>query len=366
MITREPCFYNEFQCLGGGCPLTCCRDWEIVLDEDALADYAAAPEPLRRTIADNLVTDEEGDVCFRLREDGLCALLDGDGLCPIQRHWGEEHLCAHCGAYPRFIEEYGCLTESCQAISCPEAARLMMEKGLFPLRETDDGRDAPPFDGVDPELLSGLLFSREQAFSLLTDQSRSLWGRLSALLDYAEDLQDCIDFGLPLSACQLPDPRTGGCPDRLRTLAVRLLERLAGLEPLRPEWPRLLRRRAAELAELDGVGYAALCRDYQAARPRWEVHLEHLACYFVFRHWPKTVNDDLLYGRAALTAAACAVLYHLALLAWRENTAFSNEDEALLWARFSREVEHLDENFAALVEEFYDMDRWPLAETFRH
>ena len=88
MISREPVFYRDFRCLGGACPLTCCRDWEIVVDEAALADYAAAPVPLRQTIADNLVTDEEGDVCFRLNDDGTCALLDGDGLCPIQRHWG--------------------------------------------------------------------------------------------------------------------------------------------------------------------------------------------------------------------------------------------------------------------------------------
>ena len=87
MIRRHPHFYSRFRCTGGDCPLTCCRDWSIVPDEDSLADYQTAPGALRELIAQNLVTDEDGDVCFRLRPDGVCALLDGDGLCPNQRHW---------------------------------------------------------------------------------------------------------------------------------------------------------------------------------------------------------------------------------------------------------------------------------------
>ena len=91
-------------------------------------------------------------------------------------------------------------------------------------------------------------------------------------------------------------------------------------------------------------------------------HLKRLAEYFVFRHYPKAVNDDGLYPRAAVTAAACAALHHLAMLEWRERGALTNADEALLWARFSREVEHLDENFFALAETLSDIGAWPLAE----
>lgn len=356
MIRREPHFYSRFSCLGGSCPLTCCRDWEIVLDERAMEEYRTAPGALRPLIADNLVTDDEGDVCFRLRPDGLCALLDGDGLCPIQRHWGEEHLCDHCGAYPRFIEEYGCLTEACQAVSCPEAARLVMTEGIFPLAEADDGAPDAPFDGVDGELLEGLIQSRDTVFSLLTRPGTPIWARLGALLTYADDLQDCIDFGLPLS-CDAPD----ACPDLpdRQTLSVRLLERFAALDPLRPEWPQLLARQADALRGLSRQGYAELEARYASACPEWEIRLERFACCFVFRHWPKVVNDDLLYGRAALAAAACLILHHLSLLHWAEHGALSLEEACLLWARFSREVEHLEENFDAMAEEFYDRELWP-------
>lgn len=88
MIERRPDYYTQFHCLGGACPDTCCRDWAVVLDEDALADYAAAPAPLGERIARNLATGGDGDVCFRLDEAGLCALLTPGGLCAIQKDWG--------------------------------------------------------------------------------------------------------------------------------------------------------------------------------------------------------------------------------------------------------------------------------------
>jgi hypothetical protein len=342
--------------------LTCCRDWSIVVDEDALADYRNAPDGLREEILKNLVTDEDGDVCFRLREDGACALLDGDGLCPIQRHWGQAHLCTHCGAYPRFIEEYGCLTEACTAISCPEGARLVLEQGVLPLRQWDDGGDEPAFDGVDGALLDGLVVSREKAFRLMGDRSQSIWRRLAALLDYADQLQDCVYKGATLENVQPPEPKLNESSGDMRALTVRLLELLAGLEPLRGSWPALLHRRASELGSLGRQEYALMTAGFQAAWPDWEAQLERLADYFLFRHWPKVVNDDRLYGRAAFTAAGCVVLFHLAVLGWNEDKGFDLGTLSLLWAAFSREVEHLDENFDALVDTLGDRESWPLAQ----
>lgn len=127
----------------------------------------------------------------------------------------------------------------------------------------------------------------------------------------------------------------------------------------------LLHARAGELATLSPEQYQALTGRFHAAQPQWDVHLERLACYLVFRHWPKAVNDDGLYPRAALTAAACLALHHLALLAWNDAPSFSDGDEALLWARFSREVEHDEANFFALAEALADLEQWPLAQIFQ-
>ncbi len=351
MIVRRPDYYMDFHCLGGSCPDTCCRDWSVVLDGDAMADYAGAPAPLRERIAQALATDEDGDVCFRLGDDGLCALLAPDGLCTIQRDWGEAHLCGHCAAYPRFTEEYGCLSETALAISCPEAARLLLEAPRFALIEADDGQDQPPFDGVDPELLHGLEQSRAQILALLDageGTKGTIWEKLRIVLAYALDLQGCIDMGRYDRMASLPLPPTR-CPDpsRRQYPAVRLLELLAGSDPLRRDWPELLRERAKQLSALSPADYIALRAGYEQADPRWERQLANLAGYLVFRHWHKAVNDDTLYGRAAFVCAACAALYHLCL--------FQPGEEVHLWSRFSREIEHDEDELDELI---WALDRW--------
>ena len=341
MIDRRPDYYTQFHCLGGSCPDTCCRDWSVVPDRDALADYAAAPFPLRERIAQNLVTDEDGDICFRLGGDGMCALLTPEGLCALQRDWGEEHLCAHCAAYPRFTEEFGCLTESSLAVSCPEAARLLMEAPRFTLIETSDGKADPPFDGVDPDLLAGLEHSRAKVLAQL-DGDGGLWAKLRSILSYAEALQACIDAGEygKMAACTLAPAFPEDSPQR-QTSAVWLLNALSGLEPLRPGWPVLLKDRVQRLSLLSRSKYTALCVQYAQSNPDCERQFTNLACYIVFRHWHKAVNDDMLYGRAAFVCAACAALYHLAL--------FQPGEEISLWSRFSREVEHDENNLDELI-----------------
>lgn len=37
----------QFSCLAGACPDTCCKDWEIILDEADVARYRALPGPAR-------------------------------------------------------------------------------------------------------------------------------------------------------------------------------------------------------------------------------------------------------------------------------------------------------------------------------
>ena len=35
----KPDFYDEFSCLAGACPKTCCAGWQIVIDETSLDKY---------------------------------------------------------------------------------------------------------------------------------------------------------------------------------------------------------------------------------------------------------------------------------------------------------------------------------------
>lgn len=365
MVIRQPGYQREFRCIGGDCPDTCCRDWEIVVDRRALADYRAASGPLGERLARSLRVGEDGQVCFALGQDGRCAMLTPEGLCAIQRDWGEEHLCGHCAAYPRFTEEYGCLTETALAASCPEAARLLLEGEAFSLEEVDDGGAQPPFEGVDGALLAALEDTRPRVLALLGRGEVPVWGRLAGMLELADRGQRLVDRGDYGALGRLePQPGPGRPGDGLRAVAAALMAACAGLEPLRPDWPEELARGAQRLEEMAPEGYRAARRGFEQAARGWEGGLARVACYLVFRHWHKTVNDDLLYGRAALVGAGCTLLYHLRLLRWMETGQADRAGEIALLGAFSREVEHLQDNLDCLVEGLSDAGRWPLQAAF--
>ena len=97
-------YVNSFSCLAGACPNTCCKDWQIILDCDAIARYASLPGELGEQVRAAMVT-ENGETRFR-EQDGKCVLLRKDGLCPLQAAYGAEMLCRTCFTHPRFTEEY--------------------------------------------------------------------------------------------------------------------------------------------------------------------------------------------------------------------------------------------------------------------
>lgn len=97
--------YQDFSCMAGACPSTCCSGWKIVVDQKAYERFSALePAWLRDRILENIITI--GDMHeFRHRPGGDCAMLEKDGLCTIQKHAGEEALCNTCRKFPRLIGE---------------------------------------------------------------------------------------------------------------------------------------------------------------------------------------------------------------------------------------------------------------------
>lgn len=91
-------YVNKFSCLAGKCPDTCCKDWQIILDEDAIARYASLPGELGEQVRAAMLT-ENGETRFRER-GGNCVLLRDDGLCPLQAAYGAEMLCRTCFTHP--------------------------------------------------------------------------------------------------------------------------------------------------------------------------------------------------------------------------------------------------------------------------
>lgn len=161
----EPAVYKDFRCIGGACPDTCCAAWEVVVDDASAARYAAA----KGNIGDRLraaMTEDEGDTVFRV-VNGRCPFLNKENLCDIYIELGEDALCRTCTLFPRFFHSFGGVTERGLSLSCPEAARLLLQPAgpLELITREEPGFPEP--NELNPTLYLALRKSRDAMLAML-------------------------------------------------------------------------------------------------------------------------------------------------------------------------------------------------------
>ena len=316
MRVTVPDYYEDFRCLAGKCPHTCCEKWEVVIDEDSAALYQTVSGPLGGKLRSALKRDEDGDLCFPLN-GGRCPFLDGENLCEIHKTLGEDATSVTCREHPRFTEDYGPFREVTLSASCPAANALLLgsrEPLTFRTFETEEAGEEGD------EWLEYLIPLRRRMLDILTDRSRPLKARLASFLALALSAQGCLDDEHPEA---MNDAVEEPIPPAEAPLFPATLEFLASLEVLDGDWPALLEQAAA--AE---------------KTPQPEALLERIAVYFAFRYLLKAVNDGDLLSRAELVVFAVLAVERLATVCGLA--------EAL--RRFSAEIEHNDDNLDALLE----------------
>ena len=99
MELRKPDFYDTFHCIAACCPDSCCKEWDVAVDEEKAALYRALPGALGEKLREFL-QDEDGDTYLTL-DNGRCPMWRADGLCRIQAELGEHALCNTCRDFPR-------------------------------------------------------------------------------------------------------------------------------------------------------------------------------------------------------------------------------------------------------------------------
>ena len=131
-LTVKPAFYDGFACKAQSCRHSCCRGWEIDVDEDTAALYEAMPGPLGEELRAAL-SEDGGERHFRLDGEGNCPFLRRDGLCRVILSCGEDALCDICALHPRFFEELEGFELYGLGLSCEKSCELLLaEEG--PLR----------------------------------------------------------------------------------------------------------------------------------------------------------------------------------------------------------------------------------------
>ena len=321
MKVTVPDYYDQFHCLAGACPHSCCEKWEVVIDEESVCLYETVSGPLGEKLREAMETDEDGDICFPLN-GGRCPFLDQENLCEIHKQLGEQATSETCREHPRFTEDYGVFREITLSASCLAANDLLLgseEPLVFKVLETEE----PEEEG--DSWLEYLLPLRERMMRILYDRNEPLNLRLRRFLLLAAEAQWRLDEEmietLPALAAEWQEKEIPVGIER--PLFPDVLRLLAGLEILEESWKDLLRE--GESIESNKEN---------------ESLLERIAVYFAFRYLLKCVNDGDLLSRAQLCVLAVLVIERLA--------AVCGLSEAL--RRFSCELEHSDENLETLQE----------------
>lgn len=313
MKITKPDYFDRFHCLAGSCPDSCCQEWEVQVDADSAASYRALPGTLGDCLR-RCLRDEDGETYLTIA-DRRCPMWRADGLCRIQAELGEAALCKTCREFPRLTHDYGDFVELGLELSCPEAARLILNEPVVFITEEVPGNGEAEYDVEAMEVLKA---TRKQAVQAL-DSGRPIGQTLALLLLYGCQAQGELDGeeAVPFDGeATLEIARELSQPGD----AAEILPFFQSLEILTDTWKsRLL----------------------SPAPGDWDSRTLALTRYFVNRYWLQAVSDYDLYSRVKFMVIACLLLREL---------GGDFEKTAQL---FSKEIENDADNMDALLDAAY-------------
>lgn len=396
MEFRMPSYYNSFKCIADKCPDTCCAGWAIVIDEKTLKSYKDMPGEAGEYIRDKV--DFEEEIYKRCGE--RCAFLNDCNLCDLIINQGEDKLCKTCTRYPRHFEEYGNLVEAALSMSCPVAARLIIDnpdKDSFKIR-VDESRNKG--EKVDERLLNTLLRIRKLIFAITGNRTKSIDQRMQEILllvdkvqplifDYerlgakrklnvfSKDIFAKLDNILDKSqkdisklsagniktkshkknkrsyiALRQADMRTNVGDDDSTTSDLgyqfirEYIDMFLGLENINEAWPKTMGEVISTLyLRHTPEEYRELKAEFIAYMKDREYEYEHILNYFIYTYFLGGVYDYNILGMVKLAVVSTLIIREMGMAKWLQEDKELAVDHQLYAAySYSRQVEHSQDN----------------------
>lgn len=354
MIYTYPDYYKKFNCIADKCPDTCCGKWQIVIDDDSLERYQEYDGDYRPELH-RKVNWKEG--VFRHGRSGKCAFLRDDMLCDMYIHMGKDSLCTTCREYPRHTEEFENVREVSLSLSCPEVARILMnitDKVTFVTEEDDEDE---VFDDFDYFLYSNLEDIREEILNVIQDRSVDIRSRIERVIQIGASAQRHYDEGdlVMWDECEERDkPEIHGEHEEYMLLQKQAMFLIEDLELLYDDWEdvliesqELLFGQGEEAFAGNRKRFDAWWRNHGGCAPNMtlDIFLEQIIVYFISIYLLGAVYDDNISGKVNACVGHAVELYMLLMARWlRNGETLSTDDLIELSYRYSREIEHSDEN----------------------
>ena len=364
----KPDYYDDFTCVAGACPDTCCAGWQIMIDEASLEYYGQVQGSFGQRLRNSIDWTEGAFYQCNKR----CAFLNKEDLCDIYTALGEEALCHTCTNYPRHIEEYEGLRELSLSLSCPIAAKMILEQEQFPVfvEIEDDAEEelAEEFEDFDLLLFTQLEDARNIIMKHLRENEGSLEGKMSLYLQFAREMQECINreeyYEIDTVIRRYEEEGFGetNAREEIQTRFSHreaLFQHMLGLERLREEWTEVLQKLEDTLYASGAVRYKQCVGQFEqylqedeAAGKRWEQVGVQLFVFFLYTYFCGAVYDDWIYSKMALAVESVRFIRELYMMRWLVSGALTMEDYVESAYRYAREIEHSDQNLNDLEEVF--------------
>lgn len=125
----KPDFYDEFQCTAGDCPITCCQQWKIEVDDATYhkwGHFKLTQGPEGSIQSHVTYQDDIGRI--RLTPEKLCPFLNQQNLCELVVELGDQVLSDTCTRFPREIHYFNNRTEYSLVSCCPSVVDFLNRK----------------------------------------------------------------------------------------------------------------------------------------------------------------------------------------------------------------------------------------------
>lgn len=385
MKYRVPAYYDSFACIGAACEDTCCRGWQIAVDEESYRNYRKVSGKFGERLRNEI---DKKSRRFRLN-GRRCSFLNEEGLCDIYKELGKESLCETCRTYPRHMEDYGEIRERMLSLTCPEAARILLEADwTAEWKETEEDvcrSEKEKRQDPDPKLLSCMEQMREVIMRLVGKKELPLYDRFAMALSYAHDLQRHFDMIYDVSekiADIADDVWRQQCVERIseRYLNPKAAQRfekklspfkektkecyirrfswmrlLTSLEPVIQNWEKkqssictsLYHRRTME-------AYEELETNFSEISTQYEKEWENLFFYFIQTYLLGACYDEDVYSKVKLAVFSVVIIREWCLFQYGKTGMMDQNTIVAAAYRYAREIENSNENLECLETHFQD------------
>ena len=378
MKIRVPEYFKDFKCIASKCEDTCCAGWGIVIDDATYDRYKNVQGEFGDRLRSEIV-HEAGENIFVLKGNN-CPFLNEEKTCDIYINIGEENLCYTCQQYPRYTEEFGSLREIGISLSCPEAARIMLnnsKKVEFELSENNEVVSS--YNDINAQLFIELLQSRKIVMDIIQDRTIDLRKRAVVALLFVDEIQEKIDES---EIKEIKSVREKYLDKGFLEELINELEEykdnegakydnmheyfkvFKDLKHITPDDPLGLNDalRYFWQTDEDEELYIIKHRQFEEYYKDKLYKFENILVYFVFRYFMKAVFDYDILAKIKTALVSYMIIRELAVVRYIENNEFTDEDMVDIAHTYSKDIEHLEENIEALAELFETNDVFDIEE----